>query len=91
MAAGFIAAGAVGMDIENTVTYQSFVLLLGLLIFAFASSFFFRAKFSATRLLPRVGTAGQPLPYRVQVKNLTAKTQAGLTLLEDLSDPASGV
>ena len=90
VAAGFIVAGAVGVDIENTVTYQSFVLLLGFLVFALASSFFFRAKFSATRLLPRVGTAGQPLPYRVRVRNLTAKNQASLTLLEDLSDPRPG-
>ena len=85
--AGFIVAGAVGVDIENTVTYQLFALLLGFLVFAFASSFFFRGKFSATRLLPRVGTAGQPLCYRVFVKNLTPKNQTGLTLLEDLIDP----
>ena len=37
--------------------------------------------------MPRFGTAGQPLHYRVQMKNLTAKTQAGLTLLEELADP----
>jgi hypothetical protein len=87
VAAGFVVAGAVGVDIENTVTYQSFTLLLGFLLLSFACSFFFRAKFSATRILPRVGTAGLPLPYRVQIKNLTAKNQAGLTLLEDLADP----
>lgn len=85
--AAWVVAAAVGVDIENTVTYQSFALLLALLLFSLASSFFFRAKFSATRLLPRVGTAGYPLSYRVLVKNLTAKNQAGLTLLEDLSDP----
>jgi uncharacterized protein (DUF58 family) len=85
--AGGLVAGAFGVDIENTVTYQSFALLLALLLFSCASSFFFRAKFSATRLLPRVGTAGYPLSYRVLVKNLTAKNQTGLTLLEDLSDP----
>ena len=87
VAGGFIVAGAVGVDIENTVTYQSFALLLAFLIFAFACSFFFRAKFSARRLLPRFGTAGQPLQYQVLLKNLTAKTQAGLTLLDDLADP----
>jgi uncharacterized protein (DUF58 family) len=87
VAGGFIVAGAVGTDIENTVTYQSFALLLAVLLTALASSFFFRAKFSASRRLPRLGTAGQPLHYRVQVKNLTSKNQAGLTLLEDLTDP----
>ena len=87
VAGGFIVAGAVGADIENTVTYQSFALLLAFLLLALAGSLFFRAKFSATRSLPRFGTAGQPLHYRVRVKNLTAKTQAGLTLLEELADP----
>ena len=87
VAGGFIVAGAVGTDIENTVTYQSFALLLAFLLLALTSSLFFRATFSATRSLPRFGTAGQPLHYRVQVKNLTAKTQAGLMLIEELADP----
>jgi uncharacterized protein (DUF58 family) len=84
---GFIVSGAVGSDIENTVIYQSFALLLALLIQAFACSFFFRAKFSAARSLPRFGTAGQPLQYSVRLKNLNAKSQVGLTLLDELVDP----
>ena len=87
VAGSFIIAGSVGVDVENTVTYQSFALLLGFLLLALASSLFFRATFSATRTLPRIGTAGQPLHYRVQLKNLTAKNQTGLTLLEELADP----
>ena len=87
VAGGWVVAGAVGVDIENTVTYQTFALLLAFLIFAFVCSFFFRARFSATRSLPRFGTAGQPLQYQIQVKNLTAKIQDGLTLLDDLADP----
>jgi uncharacterized protein (DUF58 family) len=86
-AGGFIIAGAIGTDIESTVLYQAFSLLLALLLLALAGSCFFRATFSATRSLPRLGTAGQPLRYRVQVKNLTAKTQSGLTLIEELADP----
>jgi uncharacterized protein (DUF58 family) len=87
VAGGCIVAGAVGLDVENTVTYQSFALLLALLISAFACGFFFRAKFSATRSLPRFGTAGQSLFYVVRVRNLDTKTQSGLTLLEELADP----
>ncbi len=83
----FIVAGATGADVENTVLYQAFSLLLALLLLALANSFFFRATFSATRSLPRLGTAGQPLRYHVQIKNLTAKTQAGLTLIEEVADP----
>lgn len=37
---GVVLAGATGADIENTVNYQSFALLLAFLVFAFASSFF---------------------------------------------------
>jgi len=84
---GFIVAGAVGTDIENTVTYQAFTFLLALLLLSLAGSLFFRATFSARRILPRVGTAGQPLLYRVQITNLTVKNQTGLTLLDGLSDP----
>jgi uncharacterized protein (DUF58 family) len=87
VAGGFIVAGSVGTDVEDNVIYQEFALLLALLVFALASSRFFRGRFAATRTLPRFGTAGKPLPYRVSVKNLTARTQTGLTLLEDFADP----
>ncbi|HUZ08255.1 MAG TPA: DUF58 domain-containing protein, partial [Candidatus Paceibacterota bacterium] len=87
VAGGVVVAGGVGTDIENTVAYQIFALLLAFLILSFAGSRFFNAKFSATRFLPRFGTAGQPLHYRVLVKNLTARPQKGLSLLEDLEDP----
>jgi uncharacterized protein (DUF58 family) len=82
----FVCA-VVGADIDNTVVYQSFSLLFSLALCALASSLSFRGKFSATRLLPRVGTAGHPLHYRVLVKNLTAQNQSGLALLEDTADP----
>ena len=87
VAAGWLVAGALAVDIAHNVTSQSFALLLAFLIFAVASSFFFRGKFSATRSLPRFGTAGQPLHYHAQVRNLTARPQVGLTLLDDLADP----
>ena len=86
VAGGFLLAGVTGLDIENTVIYQSFALLLAFLMMAFAGSFLIRANFSVTRSLPRFGTAGQPLKYRVTVKNLTAKPQVGLTLLEEHAD-----
>jgi uncharacterized protein (DUF58 family) len=82
-----MVAGAAGADIDNTVIYQSFALLLAFMLMALTSSLFFRARFSATRLLPRVGTAGQPFHYRVRINNLMAKNQTGLTLLDGLADP----
>ena len=86
-AGALVVTGAVGLDIENTVTYQAFSLLLMILGLAVAGSWFFRAQFSVARLLPRLATAGQPFRYRVALSNLTAHPQGGLTLLEDLADP----
>jgi uncharacterized protein (DUF58 family) len=76
-----------GMDIENAVGYQAFTLLLALLLIAIAFSLRFRVAIAAERLLPRVATAGQPFTYRIAVRNLTNRIQAGLTLIEDLADP----
>jgi uncharacterized protein (DUF58 family) len=84
---GLIATTLMGSDTENTVVYQALPILLFMLLSAAAFSFFFRARFLATRLLPRFGTVGQPFHYRVTVKNLTGKTQSDLTLLEDMADP----
>jgi len=82
--------GIMGLDTENTIAYQAFAILLMLFFVAVFFSWFFRGQFSAVRLLPRFGTVGQPLDYTVRVKNLTAKAQNGLTLLEDLADPRPG-
>ena len=76
-----------GTDIENTVIYQTFALLLAFLILSFAWGRFFRAKFSATRFLPRFGTAGQPLPLPGAGEKSDRANPKGLTLLEDIDDP----
>jgi Protein of unknown function DUF58 len=86
VAGGCFVSGAVGMDAENTVAYQEFALLLALVIVAIVGSRFHRAEFSATRALPRFGTAGKPFHYRALVKNLTPRAQTGLTLLENFAD-----
>jgi len=85
--AGLIGSLMMGSDTDNTVIYQAVPILLFLFVSAVAFSWFFRARFSATRLLPRFGTVGQPFYYRVMVKNLTGRTQSDLTFLENLSDP----
>jgi uncharacterized protein (DUF58 family) len=82
-----LISASVGIDTENTVTYQAFALLLGLLLVGTCGSLFFRTHFAAIRLAPRLGTVGQPLQYRVRLRNLTSKPQPGLSLLEDLADP----
>jgi len=84
---GTVTAAMMGIDPDNTVGYQAFTLLFALLVVGTAFTFYFRLRFSAVRLLPRFGTAGQAFNYRVAVRNLTSRTQVGLTLLENLADP----
>ena len=86
--AGLACVASFGaLDTETLSAYQAFPLLLLLLASAVVFSWFFRLKFSAVRFLPRFGTAGQSFIYRVRIKNLTSKTQRGLTLLENPADP----
>ena len=82
----FIVTGILAPDTDNNVAYQAFTFLLLLLLLAFCSSFVFRTRFSATRFLPRFGTVGVPLRYTVTLKNLSAKEQRGLALIESLAD-----
>lgn len=82
-----LVAALLGPDTENNVAYQAFTLLVCLLLVAFVFSWFFRARFSATRSLPRFGTVGAPLSYSVKLRNLSRKTQKGLALVESLADP----
>ena len=82
-----VVVGVTGVDPELSASYQAFSLLLCLVLVAVSLNWSFRAHFSATRLLPPFGTAGAPFSYRVVVRNLTAETQSGLTLLENLADP----
>ena len=83
---GMVVTAIMGPDIENNVTYQAFTLLLFLLLVAMAFSWFFRARFSARRTLPRFGTVGCAFSYSLRVKNVTSKSQRGLTLLENMAD-----
>lgn len=85
--AALIVTAGLGIDTEQTMAYQVFSLLLALLLIAIVFTFFFRVRMAAGRILPRFGTAGRPLIYRLVVKNNTAKPQSGLVLLENLADP----
>jgi len=84
---GTVVAAMMGIDPDNTVGYQAFTLLFAMLVVGTVFTFYFRLRCSAVRLLPRFGTAGQPFNYRVAIRNLTPRTQVGLTLLENLADP----
>ena len=82
-----VVAGLMSLDVTGSLAYQAFLLLSCLLVVSFACAGFFRARFTAERLLPRFGTVGSPLSYRVTLRNENRSPQAGLVLLENLADP----
>jgi uncharacterized protein (DUF58 family) len=85
--AAVIVAGGIGVDTNQAIAYQAFVLLWLLLIVSFFWSFAPAPRFKAERLLPRVGTAGQPLHYRISITNPGAKVERSVTVSEDFGDP----
>jgi hypothetical protein len=76
-----------GLDTKQAMAYQIFSFLLSILVMAIAWGLFFRFRFSATRILPRFGTVGVKLEYRIVIHNRTDKIQKGLKLWENLADP----
>ena len=83
--AGLGASAVLGSDTNLTMAYQAFTFLLSLLVISLASSSFFQGSLTVRRILPRFGTVGQPLPYRLQVQNAGLRTLRGLLLLEDMA------
>lgn len=84
---GTIVLGGVGIDTNQALAYQAFVLLAVVLTISFIWSFIPAPRFSATRLLPRVGTADQVLHYKMTVHNPSRDTQYSVTVTEDFGDP----
>ncbi len=97
-----LTAGLIGLDIKRSLSYQVFALLAALLVVAIVYGWVWTilhhkdakiarrlrrpARFSATRYLPRFGTVGMPLQYRVVLHNASHKRQEGLTLQETFAD-----
>lgn len=71
-----------GVDTNLALAYQTFSFLCLLAVAALIGTSFNRASFSAERILPRYGSVGEKLRYRVLVRNRTRRPQAGITLIE---------
>ncbi len=82
--ATMVAAGALGVDTRQSLAYQTFALLLAVVLVSMAGAPLFRARFSVRRHLPRFVTVGQPFAYRVAVKNLSSRMQRDLLLIDEL-------
>jgi uncharacterized protein (DUF58 family) len=79
--------GVIALDMENTVAYQATAWLVALLGVSMIASLSFRARFHVGRTLPRYGSVGQALVYRVHVRNRTRRMLRNLEIVEDLADP----
>ncbi|GAK49088.1 hypothetical protein U14_00306 [Candidatus Moduliflexus flocculans] len=75
-------SGLMGLDTTRTLLYQIAAFLLPIFIFAFFWGRRFRLRVSLKRELPRFGTAGSPLEYRLHIANHSNKAEKGLTVQE---------
>lgn len=81
---GLAVSAASGFDTEKSLTHQVFSLLLGVVLVSFAALPRFRFRFSAERMVPRYGSVGAPLRYRVRVRNDSDRPQTGLRVTESV-------
>ncbi|MGA2177290.1 MAG: DUF58 domain-containing protein [Verrucomicrobiota bacterium] len=84
---GTVAAAALGADTNASLSYQTFSVLGCLVVAAAFCTPFGRPKLSVERLLPRFGSVGEPLHYRISVRNLGRRRQNALKLIEEVPDP----
>ncbi|MCP4043853.1 MAG: DUF58 domain-containing protein [Gammaproteobacteria bacterium] len=82
-----VAAGTLGIDTRQSLAYQGFALGVGLLLVAFLCIPFFRARFTAKRIIPHYATVGQSFSYRISVKNGSGRPQRDLCLVDELVAP----
>lgn len=83
---GWVAAGAFGINTRVGMTYQLFVLLTVVFALALVASRFGTLPVTASRRLPRFTTVGQPLRYRLQLRNHGIRMQRDLTAFEELRE-----
>jgi len=81
-----IASMVFGIDTGHSTTYQLFVFLAVILVFALLNSVFNRLKVDFKRVLPRYGTVGETLTYTVKLTNLTKKDYDKLGFIELLDE-----
>ncbi len=81
--ASLMVFAVVGVDTNQSMAYQVFTFLASLLAISMTWGFFFKARITASRLLPRFCTAGQPFVYRIHLENNGRALQANLAVIED--------
>lgn len=81
--ATIVISAVVGVDTKQSMAYQIFTFASFLLTASLVWAFFFNARVTAARVLPRFCTAGATLQYRVTVENHSRDLHSGLEVIED--------
>ncbi|MEB3162997.1 MAG: DUF58 domain-containing protein [Prochlorothrix sp.] len=85
--ASLILTGILQADSTGSLIYQVFTFTGAIVGLSTLYSFRFREKFRLRRTLPRFGTVGVPLQYRITIENGTDRWQRSLKLMENFADP----
>ncbi len=91
--AGRLVLGALGLsavlgfDTAQSMAYQSFSLLLALVVLAVVLNRKFAPSVEFRRALPRLATAGEGFTYSARVLNAGAEPLNGMTFIEEVDDP----
>ena len=85
--AGTVVSAALGADTNLSWSYQTFALLGCLVLAAALCTPFGKPDLTLERILPKFGSVGIPLQYRIIVRNRSRKPQTALSLIEELPDP----
>ena len=86
VAAGLAVTAAFGVNTHINLAHQIFTFLFALAVIALAAGRFFDAPLRIQRTLPRYGTVGEPLAYRIQVVNRGRRRLNDLSLVERIAD-----
>lgn len=84
---GGIGSALISLGSIRSMCHVLFFFALALLILATIGSRLIQFRFKATRILPRFGTVGEPLPYHVVIQNFSPQPQKGLKLVETFTNP----
>lgn len=79
-----IAAIIFGLNTRQTLSYQIAAFLLSLILISLIAILFYRGRFRINRVLPEYATAGEPLEYRIIIRNDAARSHYDLTVFDHL-------
>ena len=78
----------IGLNTYQTVAYQVFSFLFFLVLVSLVCSISYRLDVAVKRRISRYATVGEPLRYKIVIRNKTNRKQTGLFIKDNLADPA---